>query len=389
MKYGEDTFICRLFRRLLENKYGIRFAPESIADKFSYERTEPVGNPFGFHGLLNMWHYVKEEEFRNFIKLLHPHTLNSIEAFELAINYKRAGKLKQAEIICRKILELYPNNQNANGLLKAIEIENINGASIFLYAEQGFGDMIQLIGYMPLVSKRCKEVIIECQAELVPLVKNMKGVYVVIPQGESTPEFDFHCSLLMLPVIFDTTLKSIPADVPYITVDPDIAQSWRRKIQRDESELKIGLAWAGGHTESTLRDRSCSLDMFSFLGKLNGIIFYSLQKGEPAKHSKKLTVGMKLIDYSEELRDFSDTTALIKNLDLVISVDTAVAHLAGALGKPVWTLLSFSPDWRWMLNQEDSPWYPTMKLFRQTAMGDWKSVIAQVAEELRLLTAKR
>jgi hypothetical protein len=125
LKYGEDTFICRLYRRFLENRYGIKFAPEAIADKFSYERSEPVDNPFGFHGLFNMWHHIKDEELEDFIALLHPRTLNSIEAFELAANYHKAGKVKQAEFICRRILEIYPENQNAQGLLAMTEAHNI------------------------------------------------------------------------------------------------------------------------------------------------------------------------------------------------------------------------------------------------------------------------
>ena len=718
LKYGEDTYICRTYRRFLENEYGIKFAHESVADRFSYERIEPVGNPFGFHGLFNMWRYVKEEEFVNFIQLLHPRTLNSIEAFELAMNYQKLAKVKQAEIICRRILEFYSHNQNAQELLTAIEIQNtrttekvlmnieevtqsaishyqagnfkqakhnceeilkvqpdnakilhliglvmyqlgyydlsiyyiqqaiafnsqnaelyfdlgniledkgqideaitnyqraleikpaypeaynnlglalyekgqsdkaiicyqkalklnplyydayynlgilyqetenfdeaitcyqkaveidphppeaynnlglalyekrdideaivyfqralqinpdypeaynnlgnalrikgqsdealdcyqkaleinpnypeaynnlgnilkekgnidealacfdkalriqpdfasahwnkalafllsgdfkqgwkeypwfwrvkgviprnynqpvwdgsnINEARIFLYAEQGFGDTIQFIRYIPLVARRFKEVIIECQEELVSLVKNIKEICIVIPKGEGIPEFDVHCSLLMLPVIFDTSLESIPADVPYITVDPNISLKWHGKLQGDTSQLKIGLGWAGGHTGRTLHERSCSLDLFSVLGEFNNISFYNLQKGEAAEQAKSPLEGMKIIDFMDEISDFEDTAGLIENLDLVISVDTAVAHLAGALGKPVWTLLSYAADWRWMLNRDDSPWYPTMRLFRQLSMGDWKSVIAQVAEELRLLTAKR
>jgi hypothetical protein len=179
-----------------------------------------------------------------------------------------------------------------------------------------------------------------------------------------------------------------PKKIPYISSDKLLIEEWRSKLHYDNSKLKIGLVWSGNPNNVKLGYKSCFLHTFSSLTNLDGVTFYSLQKGKPAEQAKNPPDGIKVIDLTEEINDFSDTAALIDNLDLVISVDTAVAHLTGALGKPVWTLLPFAPDWRWMLNREDSPWYPTMRLFRQSSPGDWESVIAKVKDELLKLLGK-
>jgi len=260
---------------------------------------------------------------------------------------------------------------------------DIKGLTILLYAEQGLGDTIQFIRYVPLVAQQGAKVAVECQRGLTSLLKNVAGIQEIIAHGEKLSEFDIHCSLLTLPLVFDTTLEDIPAQVPYIKADSILVQKWHEKIILDNSKFKIGLVWAGDPRLKDDRTRSCSLEIFSPLAQINGITFYSLQKGETANQAKNPPEGMKLIDYTEEIKDFSDTAALIENLDLVISVDTAVVHLAGALGKPVWTLLPFVPDWRWLLKREDSPWYPTMRLFRQPSRGDWNTVIANVLNKLQ------
>ncbi len=176
--------------------------------------------------------------------------------------------------------------------------------------------------------------------------------------------------------------KIFPLEIPYITADPLLALKWRERLREDDSRLKIGLVWAGRIKEERERPRSCSLDLFSSLSRINEITFYSLQKGEGAEQAKSPPKGMKLVDFTEEIHDFSDTAAFIENLDLVISIDTAVAHLSGALGRPIWTLIPYVPDWRWLLEREDSPWYPTMRLFRQPSPGDWETVIARIKNEL-------
>lgn len=260
---------------------------------------------------------------------------------------------------------------------------DISGLTILIHAEQGYGDTIQFIRYAPLIAQRGAKVMVECLKELASLLKNVEGIDNIIVRDEQLPEFDVHCPLLSLPLVFNTALESIPANIPYITADMILVQKWRDKIKSDNSKLKIGLTWSGNPKHVDDQNRSCPLEIFSSFRQLNNITFYSLQKGEAAEQVKNSLEGLKFFDYTEELNDFSDTAAFIENLDLIISVDTAVAHLAGALGKPVWTLLPFVPDWRWMLNREDSLWYPTMRLFRQPTLGDWKSVIDKVAEELQ------
>jgi tetratricopeptide (TPR) repeat protein len=264
----------------------------------------------------------------------------------------------------------------------------ILGRTILLYSEQGFGDTLQFIRYAPLIAQRGVKVIVECQKELYSLVQTVDGVEQVIVRGAPLPDFEVRCPLLSLPFILGTTLENIPSSIPYIKIEKLLKDKWLIKIQNDDSKVKIGLVWSGNPIDREDRNRSFALEVFSTLSQFENINVYSLQFGEAAKQTKNPPKGLKIMDYTNDICDFSDTAALIDNLDLVISVDTAVAHLAGALGKPVWTLLPFAPDWRWLLNREDSPWYPTMRLFRQSKHGDWKSVIAEVSDELQILIAK-
>jgi tetratricopeptide (TPR) repeat protein len=261
---------------------------------------------------------------------------------------------------------------------------DIKGRTILLYTEQGFGDAIHFVRYTPLVAKSGAKIIIGCQKELTSLFQNVKGIQQVIAQGEQLPPFDVHCSFMSLPVVFGTTLDTIPGDIPYLKADTALLQKWKDKVKDDDSKLRVGLSWAGRPEHRNDSNRSFTLETLAPIAQSDEVIFYSLQKGKGSEQTKNPPEGMKLVDYTEEIRDFSDTAALIENLDLVISVDTAVAHLAGAVGKPVWTLLPFVPDWRWLLNREDSPWYPTMRLFRQPSPGDWQSVINRVLRALEI-----
>jgi tetratricopeptide (TPR) repeat protein len=253
---------------------------------------------------------------------------------------------------------------------------DISGKTILLYAEQGFGDTIQFVRYARPVAKSGARIILACPKELSALLQDVEGVHQTVGRGDPLPYFDVYCHLLSLPRILGTTIENIPAEVPYITANPFLVKRWSEKMQCDRSRLKIGLVWAGNE------QRSCSLKSFSPLSQFDNITFYSLQKGEASKEAKDPPEDMRLVDYTDEINDFSDTAALIQNLDLTISADTAVAHLAGALAKPVWILLPFSPDWRWMLGRDDSPWYPTMKLFRRSKTGDWNSLITDIAKNL-------
>jgi tetratricopeptide (TPR) repeat protein len=255
--------------------------------------------------------------------------------------------------------------------------EALNGRTILLHAEQGLGDAIHFVRYAPLVAARGGRVILECQPELVRLFQTVEGVDQVIPVGKTLPDFDLHCPLMSLPLVMGTTLQSIPANIPYLH-----AENWKEELGGLPDDLKVGLVWAGRPTHSNNRNRSMKLADFARLANLPGVTFHTLQKGAAAAEALSPPPGLRLVDHSPQLHDFVDTASLISSLDLVISVDSSVAHLAGALGKPVWVLLPFVPDWRWMRDRTDSPWYPTMLLFRQTRWGSWHEPLAQVATSL-------
>jgi len=257
----------------------------------------------------------------------------------------------------------------------------LRGQTILLHFEQGFGDTIQFIRYLPLVIERGGRVICECQPELCRLVAVSNAGMVVLPHGQPLPAFDIHCPLMSLPKVLGTTLTNIPMNVPYLHADAMETEMWRKRLADDSSSIKVGLAWAGRPQHKNDRNRSITLASLAPLAKVPNVRLISLQKGEAAAEAKAVST-MQLMDLTDHLHDLADTAALIANLDLVIAVDTAVVHLAGAMGKPVWTLLPFAPDWRWLLAREDSPWYPTMRLFRQPSVGDWRTVIERVGDAL-------
>lgn len=266
--------------------------------------------------------------------------------------------------------------------------EPLDGKTILLYTEQGFGDAIQFVRYVTEVARRGAKVIVECPTALVRLFQTIPGISQVLAEGNSLPAFDFQCPLLSLPMVFSTTLDSIPHTVPYVTVPKELVSRWRSIVEEKSSAFKIGLVWAGrrwpgGANIAIDQRRSLSLAAFAPLAAVEGISWFSLQKGPPATQVKNAPEGPSIVDHGIELQDFTDTAALIANLDLVISVDTSVAHLAGALGKQVWLLSRFDGCWRWLLDRDDSPWYPTMRIFRQTRPGDWEGVIEKVGIELR------
>lgn len=248
---------------------------------------------------------------------------------------------------------------------------------ILLYTEQGFGDAIQFARYVPLLAARGVQVVLECQPPLQRLFGSLAGVNAVVAPGDTAPPHDLQCPLLSLPGLFGTDLQSIPATVPYLKADPVLIERWRQRIPNESRSLRVGLAWAGNATHVNDRERSISISQLADIVKIPGIWACSLQKATSAAG-----LGTAIADWTSDLTDFADTAALIANLDLIISVDTSVAHLGGALGKPVWVLLHYAPDWRWMFDRPDSPWYPTMQLFRQEKMGDWTEPIASIAKRL-------
>jgi len=254
------------------------------------------------------------------------------------------------------------------------------GRRILLTSEQGLGDTLQLVRYAPLVAARGARVVVGCRPILERLLRTVEGIERVVADGEPLPPIDLTIPLPSLPGIFGTTLATVPARVPYLAPDSQARERWRARLASRSRAFNVGLVWAGQPQNRTDRWRSIPLRALAPLATVPGVAFHSLQGGDAARQIEG--VPWPIVDDNAELHDFADIAALVANLDLVISVDTAGAHLAGALGKPVWTLLPRAPDWRWLLEREDTPWYPTMRLFRQTRSGDWADVVARVAEAL-------
>ena len=250
---------------------------------------------------------------------------------------------------------------------------SLSGKTILLYAEQGFGDTIQFIRYVHLLVEYDTEIIVECQPELLQLFKNIGAIKKTIVVGESAPKFDVNASLLSLPRILGTDLNSIPVKSPYL-----YTKSGSHTDLEMCSEYKVGIVWAGNLKHPNDNNRSVELQQFSVLFDVEACQFFSLQVGKRRNDIIRYHYSNTIIDLGGDFSNFSDTAAAILELDLVISVDTAVAHLTGALGKPIWVLLPFMPDWRWLLERENTPWYPTMRLFRQTDTRDWAGVLQKV-----------
>jgi Flp pilus assembly protein TadD len=261
----------------------------------------------------------------------------------------------------------------------------LQSRTVLLHAEQGFGDTLQFCRYAPLVAARGARVVLEVPPPLRRLLGCLPGLHAVISTGEKLPAFDLHCPLMSLPLAFGTTLETIPAAGRYLSADPAEVTDWRDRL-RAVPHPRVGLVWGGSsrldqlHAVAVDQRRSIPLAAFAPLAALSGIAFISLQLGPPAMQVPPPS--LVLHDMTGELADFADTAALIEALDLVISVDTAVAHLAAALGRPVWLLNRFDTCWRWLLGRDDSPWYPSLRQFRQPAPGDWATPIAQVVAAL-------
>ncbi|MCF8119984.1 MAG: tetratricopeptide repeat protein, partial [Deltaproteobacteria bacterium] len=261
-----------------------------------------------------------------------------------------------------------------------------NGETLFIHHEQGLGDTIQFVRYLPMVKARGGRVVLEVHESLLNLCRNLPGVDEVIScplDQDLRVAFDCYVPLLSLPGIFKTTLKTIPSRIPYLQADPEVAARWQDRL--DTADLKVGLVWAGNPGHKDDRNRSCPLDLLEPLSQIPGVALYALQKNVDEPSVGQLQ-RLGITHLGEDLEDFSVTAGIITHLDLVISVDTAVAHLAGAMGKPVWILLPMVPDWRWLMEREDSPWYPTARLFRQKQPRDWEEVIGRVADELGATT---
>ena len=258
---------------------------------------------------------------------------------------------------------------------------DLTDRTVLVLQDEGLGDALQFLRYLPLLSQRGARVVAAVAPPLIRLMRSIPGV--VVPEVEApVPRFDFHCSFNGLPRAFETTLDSIPRQIPYVAADAVLAQRWREQMPPTDS-LRVGLAWAGqarpwlpGFIGLDGR-RSTTLAMLAPLAAVRGVQFLSLQKGTAAEQARD--AGFHLLDLMGGVQDFADTAAIVANLDLVISVDTSVVHLAGAMGKPVFMLDRYDNCWRWMSGRDDSPWYPTLRIFRQNQPGDWPPVIARVA----------
>ncbi|HZU38671.1 MAG TPA: tetratricopeptide repeat protein, partial [Gemmataceae bacterium] len=270
----------------------------------------------------------------------------------------------------------------------------LEGKRVLLYMEQGLGDMLQFIRYARLLHERGGRVLVECPAFLAPLLATCPGVDQTVAEGATLPDFDVQAPLLSLPGLCGTTLETVPAEVPYLFPPEERVMHWRERIAeyvskngdrhletRSQSPFLVGIVWQGNPHHRWDHHRSVPLEQFAPLARMPGVRLFSVQHGqgtEQLKHTRLPIVSL-------EVGDFQETACIVKNLDLVVTVDTATAHLAGALGVPTWILLSVISDWRWLFERTDSPWYPTVRLFRQKRVDDWMPVFRRVAKALRRL----
>ncbi len=278
------------------------------------------------------------------------------------------SRFKKEESIDTRII----NGQRWDG-------SNLEGKRILVVSEQGFGDNIQFVRYLPLIKEKGGHVVLECKKELMKLFSGFSAIDELVERKKGLVpdvDYDFYVHLMDLPGIFETVLETIPNDVPYLRADEDLVEKFKSFFGK--KSFKIGIVWSGNPEQMSNKNRAVPFEKFKTLKDFKGVEFFSLQKGEPSRELNDKEV----VNVAEEINDFADTAAIIENLDLIISTDTAVVHLAGAMGKPVWVLLSAVPDWRWLLDRKDSPWYPSMKLFRQKKLGDWDSVFEEVIGEL-------
>lgn len=329
----------------------------------------------------------------------------------LASCLQSQGNLQQAMVECARVLKAAPEHAEAHwnyALLMLLQGNYVNGfreyewrwkkrrftsplrefaeprwhggdlrgKTILVYAEQGLGDTLQFCRYLPLLAQRGAAVVFECHQPLVRLMETLGSDIRVLPFGEQLPPFDCHIPLLSIPYLLGSTLETIPTAVPYLQVPEERRPFWQSVVPATRRARKIGICWAG----KTKPDpgRSCPPELLHPLAELHGIAWVSLQVGQG-----DVKPDFPLIDLTMLLQDFSDTAALVEQLDLVITIDTSVAHLAGALGKQTWLLLPFSPDWRWGVERNDCAWYPTMRLFRQPVPADWETVVQYLAAEVR------
>jgi hypothetical protein len=265
--------------------------------------------------------------------------------------------------------------------------ESLEGKTILLYSEQGLGDTLQFSRYVELVSERGAKVILEVPKSMMLILDGLKGVDSFVAKGDELPDFDFQCPLMSLPLAFKTNLETIPAQVPYLFARQDRVQRWAKHIGSEG--FKIGIGWQGSTQGRVDAGRSFPVSLFEQIAKNEGVRLISLQKNTGVEQLQSLPLGMHIEtlpqDFDSGEGAFLDSAAVMKCMDLVISSDTALTHLAGALGVKTWLPLKYVPDWRWMMERQDSPWYPGHRLFRQKSLGDWQGVFQEMESELRKL----
>ena len=264
---------------------------------------------------------------------------------------------------------------------------SIAGKTLLLHAEQGLGDTLQFVRYVEMVLALGARLVLEVQAPLVPLFDGLFGEEALVKQGDPLPSFDCHCPLMSLPLAFQTTLSTIPSAIPYIESSSEKDRFWVEKLG-PSLRLRVGLVWSGDPRHQNDKHRSIPLAELMAALPL-GFSYVSLQSEIRDSDRQALENSDRLVHFGHELKDFSDTAALCAQMDVVVCVDTSVAHLSGALGKPTFLLLPYNPDWRWLLKRTDSPWYPTMKLFRQAQLGSWQSALEKVSADLLGLEKRR
>jgi tetratricopeptide (TPR) repeat protein len=264
---------------------------------------------------------------------------------------------------------------------------DIRNKTILVHAERGFGDTLLGCRYIPMVAQLGARVVAEVQAPLKSLLKNLDGISMVIGQGETIPHVDAHCPIMSLPLAFKTTMKTIPDKTPYLAASKDTVEKWRSKLIG--KEIKVGIGWAGNTNFRSDRHRSILLKNLLPALAVEGVRYFSIQKTLRPGDEQLLDANPAIIRLDREINDFQDTAAIMMSLDLVVSSDTSIVNLAGALGRPFWVLLHDTPDWRWLASGKHTPWYPTGRLFRQRAIGDWTTVTDEVRAELEKLVASR
>jgi hypothetical protein len=334
--------------------------------------------------------------------------------FRLGMAFKQMDRLEEAEKHLCQAIELHPNFKEADfalGILYLLQgqyekgwkryelrrqlfdfsdpernhwkIENLIGEKIILFHEQGFGDTIHFVRYVQRIKKVASEVVLLVPKQLERLMSTSLKNVTIQTDETMVGEYKFSCPLPSLPFLFQTTLQTIPNCVPYIKINRDTIEKWRDRVEKkiNASRYKVGVVWAGNPNHKNDKKRSIPFQVFRQIFSLKEVTWVSLQVDN--RNENLQVVPDEVIDFHTSISDFSDTAGLIENLDLVITVDTAVAHLAGAMGKETWLLLSIDPDWRWQTKSQESPWYPTIRIFRQIHIGDWQEVLTRVESALK------